>query len=384
MTASTSFEPVGRHLRLEYGKALPEADRVEAGGYPAYGANGSKIRSRKYLRDKPSILVGRKGSAGEVTLSEAKFWPLDVTYFVEFDRLRHDLRYLFHLLRWLDIPTLSKGVKPGINRDDVYGLAAPFPPLAEQQSIAAALDEALEGVASAVLHSEVNLANAVDLQRSCLEMELALAANGRTTIPLSSLCATGRPITYGVVKLGDPVIGGTPCLRTSNVRWLAIEELGLKSIDPALSAEYRRTILRGGEVLVNVRGTLGGVAVVPPEMAGWNISREVAIVPNDPERTSSEFLALWIASQSSQEWLTTVTTGAAYVGINIADLRNLPIPRLSIAEQEAVVVRVHRIMREQSNLIRNYQRKLTLLAELKQSLLGRAFSGELTREPIAA
>ena len=55
----------------------------------------------------------------------------------------------------------------------------------------------------------------------------------------------------------------------------------MKRITPALSAEYSRTILKGGEVLVNVRGTLGGVAVVGAEMAGWNVSREVAVVPVD-------------------------------------------------------------------------------------------------------
>ena len=37
-----------------------------------------------------------------------------------------------------------------------------------------------------------------------------------------------------------------------------------------------RTILEGGEVLINVRGTLGGCAVVPPALRGYNIAREVA------------------------------------------------------------------------------------------------------------
>ena len=79
-----------------------------------------------------------------------------------------------------------------------------------------------------------------------------------------------------------------------------------------------------------------------------------------------------------------MTTGAAYVGINIADLRDLPVPGLSLAQQEAVVQRVQGVLREQVDLMRLHQRKLALLAELKQSLLARAFSGELTREPLAA
>jgi type I restriction enzyme S subunit len=96
-------------------------------------------------------------------------------------------------------------------------------------------------------------------------------------------------LTYGVVQLGNEVPDGVPCLRTSNVRWLRIETDEVKHIASVISANYSRTVLCGGEVLVNVRGTLGGVAVVPKEMAGWNISREVAVAPFCPQRSIHTF-----------------------------------------------------------------------------------------------
>jgi type I restriction enzyme S subunit len=80
---------VGEVLRLEYGKPLGNADRKPDGLYPVYGANGEKDRSDRYYFDKPSIIVGRKGSAGKVNLTGEKFWPLDVTYFVTFDERQH-------------------------------------------------------------------------------------------------------------------------------------------------------------------------------------------------------------------------------------------------------------------------------------------------------
>jgi type I restriction enzyme S subunit len=75
-------QKLGSVLKLEYGKPLPELDRDENGPFPAYGANGVKCRSKKFFVAEPSIVVGRKGSAGEVTLAEGRFWPLDVTYFL--------------------------------------------------------------------------------------------------------------------------------------------------------------------------------------------------------------------------------------------------------------------------------------------------------------
>jgi hypothetical protein len=131
---------VGQILKLEYGKPLDKAHRKENGRYPVYGANGEKDRTDKYYFDKPSIIVGRKGSAGEVNLSENKFWPLDVTYFVTFDDNEYDLRFLFHLLLTLDLPHLARGVKPGINRNEVYSKVVKVPLLSEQQRIVAKLD----------------------------------------------------------------------------------------------------------------------------------------------------------------------------------------------------------------------------------------------------
>jgi type I restriction enzyme, S subunit len=52
----------------------------------------------------------------------------------------------------------------------------------------------------------------------------------------------------------------------------------VKRISRKIANDYERTYLQGGEILVTVRGTLGGVVVVPSECAGYNISREVAML----------------------------------------------------------------------------------------------------------
>lgn len=151
----------------------------------------------------------------------------------------------------------------------------------------------------------------------------------------------------------------------------------MKRIAPALSAEYSRTILKGGEVLVNVRGTLGGVAVVSPEMAGWNVSREVAVVPVDSTRITPEFVSYLIGSGTSQKWLSGKKKGAAYVGINIEDLRLLPVDIPGMAEQREIVARLQVLQTKTQLLASVYERKLAELEAFKKSLLNQAFTGEL-------
>ena len=159
---------VGEILQLDYGKPLDKSDRNPSGRFPVYGANGEKDRTDKFYHATPSIIVGRKGSAGEITLTEDKFWPLDVTYFVTFDEQKHDLRFLYYLLTTLELTTLAKGVKPGINRNEVYSQKTRVPPLAEQQRIVGLLDEAFESLAAAKANAEQKLAALEALKKSLL------------------------------------------------------------------------------------------------------------------------------------------------------------------------------------------------------------------------
>jgi type I restriction enzyme S subunit len=122
-------------IRLEYGKGLKECDRDLNGTYGVYGANGIKSKTNRFLYNKPSIVVGRKGSAGELTIVTEKFWALDVTYYVIHDDKKTDLYFLYYALKNLNIPSLAKGIKPGINRNDVYNLLITIPNINEQKLI---------------------------------------------------------------------------------------------------------------------------------------------------------------------------------------------------------------------------------------------------------
>ena len=123
MSEQWPLTKLGDVISLEYGKPLPKDDRDPEGAYPVYGANGEKTRSNKFYHSTPTIIVGRKGSAGELNLTEGKFWPLDVTYFVTFDEEKYEMKFLYYLLQTLNLPSMARGVKPGINRNDVYALS---------------------------------------------------------------------------------------------------------------------------------------------------------------------------------------------------------------------------------------------------------------------
>ncbi len=183
-----------------------------------------------------------------------------------------------------------------------------------------------------------------------------------------------RAITYGVIKLGEPVTSGVPVLRSSDVRQLRIDLDDVKRISPEIAGNYRRTFLKGGEVVMTVRGTLGGVAVVPPQCTGFNVSREVAMLAL-VEPYMAHLITLFIASAPLEEWLMRRTKGIAYTGINIETLKALPIPIPPIIEQHRIVAEVDRrlsLLREtEAQVDANLQRA----ERLRQSILSGAFAG---------
>lgn len=132
---------------------------------------------------------------------------------------------------------------------------------------------------------------------------------------------------------------------------------------------------------MSVRGTLGGVAVASGAMRGWNVSREVAVVPVDQEKILPPYAAYSIATRESQDWLVGVQKGVAYTGINLMDLRELTVKVPNMKTQLRIVAQLDEMAASWSALRVLYERKLDALTELKQSLLQKAFSGELTAAP---
>ncbi len=114
--------PLGVAIELAYGKGLPKNSRSARGDIPVYGSNGITGWHDAALVEGPTVIVGRKGSAGAVQFVDRPCYPIDTTYFVQprkgFDL---DTKFLFYLLRRLDLSRLrtATGV-PGLSREDAY------------------------------------------------------------------------------------------------------------------------------------------------------------------------------------------------------------------------------------------------------------------------
>lgn len=111
---------LGEICEFAYGKGLKSEIRVE-GKYPVVGSNGIVGTHNDYLAEGPGIVIGRKGTIGEVTWVHQNFFPIDTTFYINDLLGVNDLYFHYFLLKEQDFKKIgSDSAVPGLNRNQAY------------------------------------------------------------------------------------------------------------------------------------------------------------------------------------------------------------------------------------------------------------------------
>ena len=241
----------------------------------------------------------------------------------------------------------------------------------------AKLDQAFTALDRARAHAEANLADAGELFENTLNALFAGLAETETVLPLADAVHPHCKLSYGIVQPGDDVEGGLAVVRPVDLKRRMITLEGIKTIDPARADGYARTKLVGGELLLCVRGSTGEISVASQELAGANVTRGIVPIRFEPEKVDAEFAYFQMRSRYVRDQVLEKTYGAALMQINIKDLRQLNFVVPPINLQKRATVAAERLFEQSEAMVEGYRTKLADLADLRQSLLQKAFSGQL-------
>lgn len=125
-------------FKFSSGKFLDKNDRVFE-GYPAYGGNGIAWKSRNYLIDNPTIIIGRVGAyCGNVRTTHGKVWISDnAIYIKEFKNLDFNLVFLLELMKVIDFSRFADfSGQPKITQKPLEKQKYILPPLSLQNEFA--------------------------------------------------------------------------------------------------------------------------------------------------------------------------------------------------------------------------------------------------------
>ncbi|WP_298095928.1 restriction endonuclease subunit S [Brevundimonas sp.] len=137
--------PLLDFFQLQRGHDLPVQDR-KGGDVPVIASNGTVGFHNVSAATRPAVVTGRSGTIGKVNYFDGPCWPLNTTLYVK-NFKGSCPRYVYHFLSAFPLADYATGTGvPTLNRNDVHVVEVPWPEVAEQRSIAAALDAIEETV----------------------------------------------------------------------------------------------------------------------------------------------------------------------------------------------------------------------------------------------
>jgi len=311
---------------------------------------------------KGAVLVSCIGNLGKVGLATRQL-SCNQQINAIIPNEKTDSRFLFYLALspWFQsqLHTLASGTTVQIvNKSRFNSIKACIPPLDEQKRIVAILDQAFEGIDKAIANTEQNLINARELFESVLQQAFTkhkADAPSRSLAEIATNLDKKRvPITKSKREAGD-----VPYYGASGV------------------VDYVRDYIFDGDYLLVSEDGANLLARTYPiafSISGKSWVNNHAHILEFQSQVTQKYAELYLNSIS----LVPFVSGMAQPKLNQKKLNTIPIPVPSAEDQRQLVNKMDRIGRDVRTLAKQNGTKLTALKELKQSLLQKAFSGELT------
>ena len=263
-----------------------------------------------------------------------------------------------------------------ISSKRIKQICFPLPPLPEQKQIVSILDKAFEGIDKAIANTEKNLANARELFESYLNDVFTQKGEGWVDATLSEMALEfGRGKSKHRPRNAKFLYGGDyPFIQTGNIRnanhfitkfTQTYSEEGLK----------QSKLWPKGTVCITIAANIAETGIMTFE--GCFPDSVIGMIP-DPLKTTSEYVEYVLQLFRSE--LQKKGKGSAQDNINVGTFKEQTFPFAKLDQQKAIVKKLDALNVEKLRLSAIYQRKLEALNELKQSLLQKAFSGELTKD----
>lgn len=140
-------------VTIKYGKNQKKVVS-EYGNVPIYGTGGLMGYATDFLYDKPSVLIGRKGTISKVKYVEQPFWTVDTLFYTVINTDLVIPKYLYYVMLQLDLNNYNEGTTiPSLRRETLYNLEFDIPPIDEQKKIISCLKPLEEKI---VNNNEIN------------------------------------------------------------------------------------------------------------------------------------------------------------------------------------------------------------------------------------
>ena len=377
---------LGELACVRYGKAKPST----TGTIPVIGSGGVYSWSDKPLIQFPTLIIGRKGTAGQVWLSEKMCWPADTTFYLEWKQTI-DVHFLH---AWLILHPLSgehaKTTLPSLQRPDVENLLLPCPPVEEQRAIA----YVLRTVQQAKEAAEKVIAAARELKRSLMRHLFtygSVPVEQADQVRLKDTELGPLPEHWRVVRLGE-VVQKTKLLDPRkqpdrHFKYIDVSSISNESLaivdhkiyfGKEAPSRARKQIHYGDVIFATVRPYLKRIAKIPIEFDGHVCSTAFCVLHPITKLLDGNYLFFAVSRDQFVEKVSEHQRGSSYPAVTDNDVLKELLPLPPLEEQREIA----RILHAVDEKIRTEETRKTALEALFKTLLHHLMTAK-TRLPSA-
>lgn len=298
-----------------------------------------------------------------------------------------DPKYLLYYFRciepWLSTQGTGSTFK-AISGQFIKELKAPLPSFAEQKIIAEKLDILLAQVDS----TKARLEQIPQILKRFRQAVLSAAVSGA----LTNAWRKNKEYQYDSLELGTlakfiDYRGKTPTKTDSGIPLITAKNIrqGYISKEPReyiAEADYEKWMTRGipsvGDVLITTEAPMGYIANINIEGKFALAQRAICLQFKDP--INSFFASIYMQSSIFQQQLNENATGSTVKGIKASLLKKIKITFPPLSEQHEIVRRVEQLFAYADTIEKQVNNALARVNNLTQSILAKAFRGELTAQ----
>lgn len=292
---------------------------------------------------------------------------------------RDFLRYYLLSQRKKIIEDSFGGAQPNISQAYVREIDIPTPPLTEQKRIVEKLDALLTRIDTAIEHLQESVTLADALSQNGLDVYFSELKKDYPELPLSKLADF---ISGYAFKSGDFISeSGVKPIKITNVGVNEFSENAEEFLPTSYENEFKRFSVKANDIAIALTRPIinGGLKVcrVPESYSGALVNQRVAAITSDKKKLL-DFIYLYLQSSRTKNYVLEKSKSLNQPNLSITDLKNLTLPlpandeaiAKAVADCNALISKARKSKAEVSE-------KISMMQQLKASILDSAFKGEL-------
>ena len=354
---------------IKYGKNQKKV-LSEDGNIPIYGTGGLIGYGTTVLYDKPSVLIGRKGTIGKVKYVEHPFWTIDTLFYTIINTDIVTPKYLYYVMSLIDLNNYNEGTTiPSLRTETLNRLEFNIPSIEEQEIVLSCLnpiDEKIE------LNNAIN--NNLLEQASTLFNSAIQQSTSVVYAELGSLAEVkgGKRLPKGINLVTTP--NQHPYIRVRDLNNTVFASLSndYEYVDDETQQSISRYIVSTGDLLISIVGTIGLTAIADHTLNKANLTENCVKLTNI-KNVTPEYLLLFLRSSQGVEAISKGTVGAVQLKLPIKNIQSISVPLLCDEELQSLNETLSTIFSQISaNIV-----EMKKLADIRDTLLPKLMSGEL-------